>query len=285
MSINIIIATAKGGVGKTTTAMNLGSALARNGYQVCLIDNDPQGGQLTKSLGLNPPQLKYTLANLLFAAMDDTNVEDYLEHCILPVFDYEEGLFCIPSNKKLAGTAARLISMKNSEAVLGDMGDAIKSEYVMQSITKRLEGQFDYIIIDCGPSLDMLTINALVAANQVIIPVQAHYLAEEGLITFLDTVQNIKKNLNPDLIIGGILLTMYQSQTNLCRYVREDIEEKYGNMFHVFNTPITYSIKVAEHPALKKSIFAHDPKNPAAAAYMDMAKEVLSYYGKERACS
>jgi len=284
MSINICIANAKGGVAKTTTALNLGSALAKNGYQVCLIDNDPQGGQLTKSLGINPMQQKYTLANLLFSVIDDTNVEDYIEYCVLPVFDYEEGLFCIPSNKKLAGAAARLLSIKNSEPILGDTGDIIRCEYIMQSIVAQLDRRFDYIIIDCGPSLDMLTINALVAADQVIIPVQAHYLAEEGLIAFLDTVRNVKASLNPSLKIGGILLTMYQSQTNLCRYVREDIEEKYGAMFHVFNTPIAYSVKVAEHPALKRSIFSHDPKNPAAAAYMDMVREVIDY-DEKRSCS
>jgi len=284
MSINICVANAKGGVAKTTTALNLGAALARNGYQACLIDNDPQGGQLTKSLGIDPTRQKYTLANLMFAVIDDTNADDYLERCVMPAFDYEKGLFCIPSNKKLAGAAARLLSMKTSEPALGGADDAIRCEYVMQSIAGLLDEQFDYIIIDCGPSLDMLTINALAAADQVIIPVQAHYLAEEGLITFLDTVRNVKASLNPRLEIGGVLLTMYQSRTNLCRYVREDIEGKFGGMLHVFNTPIAYSVKVAEHPALKRSIFTYDPKNPAAAAYMDMAREVISH-GEKRACS
>jgi chromosome partitioning protein len=151
----------------------------------------------------------------------------------------------------------------------------LSSEYILREITNRLCGQYDYIIIDCGRSPDMLTINALCASNEVIIPVQAHFLPEEGLASFIETVMKIRERLNPALEISGILITMYQGATNLCRSVAEDINKRFGENYRVFRQPIAHSIKVAEAPAFKRTIFEHDMSNPAAQGYAAMASEVI----------
>ena len=153
----------------------------------------------------------------------------------------------------------------------------VKSEYILKEIILKVSNRYDYIIIDSGRSLDLLTINALAASNEVIIPVQAHYLPEEGLGSFLETVRKIRMNLNPKLEVGGILLTMYQGSTNLCRSVLQDIRARFGDSYRVFQQPIAHSIRVAEAPAFKRTIFEHDPTNPAAQGYREMAREVLEY--------
>ena len=258
------IASAKGGVGKTTTAVNLGAALAARDNRVLLIDLDPER-HLSNSLGA-PTTSKYTIATLISAVLNDMDVAELLPRCVIAA----DKLDYIPSSAALAGMATQLAIRQNSMQI---SADEVQSEFVLKSIVGVLD--YDYIIIDCGRSLDLLTINALVASNKVIIPVQAHYLPEEGLASFLNTVQRVRTKLNPMLEVGGILLTMYQGATNLCRSVEQDIRERFGDEYRVFTQPISYSIKVAEAPAFKKSIFAHEPTNASAQGYAAMAAEVL----------
>ena len=260
------IASAKGGVGKTTTAVNLGAALAANDNRVLLIDLDPER-HLSNSLGV-PAGAKHTIATLISAILNDMDTAELLPKCVLSTgtLDY------ISSSPALAGMATQLAIRQNSIQL--SSANEIQSEFVLKHIVESLD--YDYIIIDCGRSLDLLTINALVASDKVIIPVQAHYLPEEGLASFLDTVQRIRTKLNPTLEVAGILLTMYQGATNLCRSVEQDIRERFGANYRVFKQPISYSIKVAEAPAFKKSIYEHDPANAAAQCYSSMAKELMS---------
>ena len=258
------IASAKGGVGKTTTAVNLGAALAANDYRVLLIDLDPER-HLSNSLGI-AAGVKHTIATLISAVLNDMDVTELLPRCVLKT----DTLNYIPSSPVLAGTATQLAIRQNAMQMAGD---EIQSEFVLKHIVETLD--YDYIIIDCGRSLDLLTINALVASDKVIIPVQAHYLPEEGLASFLDTVQRVRAKLNPTLEVAGILLTMYQGATNLCRSVEQDIRERFGADYRVFKQPISYSIKVAEAPTFKKSIFEHEPANAAAQCYSSMAKELM----------
>jgi chromosome partitioning protein len=262
------VASAKGGVGKTTTSINLGAALAEFGNRVLLIDNDPER-HLSNSLGI--AATKYSISTLMSAVLNDMELDDLLPSCIVTAGKLD----CIPSSPALAGMASQLTIKQNSVQMFTDSTGAVKSEYVLKQITDHIGGRYDYIVIDCGRSLDMLTINALVAAQSVIIPVQAHYLPEEGLGSFLETIEKIRTNLNPTLEIAGILITMYQVATNLCRSVRQDVTERFGSDYRVFSQPIMHSIKVAEAPAFKQSIFEYDSANKAAQGYLTMAKELL----------
>jgi chromosome partitioning protein len=268
MSQVYTVASAKGGVGKTTTSINLGAALAALGHSVLLIDNDPER-HLSNSLGV-PANTKHSIATLMSAVLNDMELDDLLPRCIVTA----DKLDCIPSSPVLAGMASQLTVKQNSAQMFAE-NSTMKSEFVLKQITDFIGDRYDYIIIDCGRSLDLLTINALVAAQKVIIPVQAHYLPEEGLGSFIETVGKIRANLNPALEIAGILLTMYQGATNLCRSVKQDVQERFGADYRVFSQPITYSIKVAEAPAFKRSIFEHDTSNMAAQGYSAMAKELI----------
>ena len=262
------IASAKGGVGKTTTAVNLGAALSTSGNNVLLIDLDPER-HLSNSLGV-PAHSKYSITTLISAVLNEMNIEEILPQCVLTT----ETLDYIPSSPALAGMATQLAIRQNTMQLSSD--NEVKSEFVLKYVVNLFGTKYDYIIIDCGRSIDLLTINALVASNKVIVPVQAHYLPEEGLASFLDTVQRVRAKLNPTLEIGGILLTMYQGATNLCRSVEQDIRKRFGDEYRVFKQPISYSIKVAEAPAFKKTIFAHEPANAAAQCYSAMAKELIT---------
>lgn len=261
----------KGGVGKTTTAINLGSALIDEGKSVLLIDNDPQGN-LTAALGYTPAEQKRTLANLLLAAIDyPEDLEIHLERGILHT---GSGLSLIPANRRLADAAARLQVMQLSQ--YNAVGDTERScEKVMDSLMPFLRDAYDYIIIDCGLKHELLTVNALAASDYCIIPVQSHFLASEGVPDVLDMVRSVKEKFNPSLEVAGILLTMYQTRPQLCRSVRESVVDIYGDSYHVFERPIEYSIKVAECPAAGQSIFEYAPKNAAAESYRSLAREVL----------
>ena len=261
----------KGGVGKTTTAINLGSALIDEGKSVLLIDNDPQGN-LTAALGYTPAEQKRTLANFLLAAIDyPEDLEIHLERGILHT---GSGLSLIPANRRLADAAARLQVMQLSQ--YNAVGDTERScEKVMDSLMPFLRDAYDYIIIDCGLKHELLTVNALAASDYCIIPVQSHFLASEGVPDVLDMVRSIKEKFNPRLEVAGILLTMYQTRPQLCRSVRESVVDIYGDSYHVFERPIEYSIKVAECPAAGQSIFEYAPKNAAADSYRSLAREVL----------
>lgn len=261
----------KGGVGKTSTVVNLGAALSKAGKNVLVIDNDPQGN-LTAAFGYTPQELGETLANLIFMAIDyPEDLDAHLSHAVLHT---ETGVDLIPSNKRLSDAAARLQVMQLSQ--YNTFGDIKRySEKIMDTILSKLKSQYDYIIIDCGLQYELLTANALVASDYCIIPVQAHFLASEGIPEVLDMIRSVQARFNPKLQIAGILLTMYQSRPQLCQSVRESVSEIYGQDFHVFERPIEYSIKVAECPAAGCSIFEHAPKNAAAESYRSLAEEVL----------
>ena len=174
-----------------------------------------------------------------------------------------------------AVTAA--FSLQMSSRYRGGETGGTPCELVMARVLELFQSQYDYILIDCGHSMDLLTINALAAAHQAIVPVQAHYLAMEDMADTLEVIQTIRQGINPKLAVGGILLTMYQGRTNLCRGIQDEIQADYGNAFTVFSSPIDFSIRVAEHPIGAASIFAYEPNNPAAKAYSAVAQEVLSY--------
>lgn len=269
----ISITNAKGGVGKTTTTYNLGAAFAqsRSGKKILLIDNDPQGS-LTKALGFSADKLPLTLANLMFAVIDSPEeVDAYIKRTIL---HSDSGLDLIPANKKLAGVVSRLIVMQTTNTMLAD-DETPQSEFIMRELLTHVTDQYDFILIDCGPKTDLQMINALSASDRVIIPVQAHYLDAEGLPDTMDIVRRVKQALNPGLLIEGILLTMYRKRTLLSRSVREEIYERFGAETHVFDSPIDFSIRVAEHPAYGESLLQYAPSCPAAQSYVAVAEEVL----------
>ena len=267
----IAITNSKGGVGKTTTALNLGAALAAKEKKVLLIDNDPQGN-LTAALGYTPGEQKNTLAKLVLVQIDSP--EDLDLHLPRTVIHTETGIDLIPANKRLADAAARLQVMQLSQYNAVGFSDALCGK-IMDKLLTSLREQYDYIIIDCGLKHELLTINALAAADYCIIPVQAHFLASEGIPDVLEMVKNVQNRFNPNLKIAGILLTMYQSRPQLCQSVRNSVNDIYGESLHVFERPIEQTIKVAECPAAGMSILDYAPKNPAAESYRSLALEVL----------
>ena len=270
-SMVISITNSKGGVGKTTTALNLGAALAAAKKRVLLIDNDPQGN-LTAALGYTPGEQKNTLAKLVLVQIDSP--EDLDLHLPRTVIHTEIGIDLIPANKRLADAAARLQVMQLSQYNAAGFSDTL-CEKIMDKLLDSLREQYDYIIIDCGLKHELLTVNALTAADYCIIPVQAHFLASEGIPDVLELVMNVQSRFNPDLKIAGILLTMYQSRPQLCQSVLASVAEIYGSSIRVFERPIEQTIKVAECPAVGMSILDYAPKNPAAESYRSLAQEVL----------
>lgn len=271
MGIIYSVSNFKGGCGKTSTALNLGAALAAAGKSVALIDNDVQSN-LTASLGYTPAEQPRTLANLLMSAIDYPEDLDF--HLRKTIIHTDTGIDLIPANRRLSDAAARLQVMQLSQYnAVGDSDRA--SECVMSELLEHLRPCYDYIIIDCGLKHELLTVNALAASDFCIVPVQAHFLASEGIPEVLELVRSVRERFNPRLQVAGILLTMYQSRPQLCRSVRESVGEIYGETFHVFERPIEYSIKVAECPAAGQSIFDYAPKNAAAESYRSLAEEVL----------
>lgn len=267
----ISITNSKGGVGKTTTALNLGAALHDKGKRVLLIDSDPQGN-LTAAMGYTPAELKYTLTNLYLAAVDYP--EDLEIHIGRAVVQTSAGPDLIPANRRLSDASARLQVLQAAQYHTLD-GDESVCKKMMERVISTLRGGYDHIIIDCGLKHGILTFNALAASDYCIIPVQSHFLASEGIPDVMDMVRHTKAKYNPRLQEAGILLTMYQSRPQLCRNVRTSVEEIYGDDIHVFERPIEYSIKVAECPAAGQSILTYEPKNPAAISYRSLAEEVL----------
>ena len=265
------IINSKGGVGKTTTTLNLGAALAASGERVLLIDNDAQGN-LTAAMGFTPAEQKNSLAKLLLAAVDaPEDLEIYLPRTILHT---ESGIDLIPANKRLADAAARLQVMQLSQYnAVGEV--ETPCEKMAAAIVELMLDSYDYILIDCGLKHELLTVNALATSDYCIIPVQAHFLASEGIPDVLELVKSVKARFNPRLEIAGILLTMYQSRPQLCQSVRASVGEIYGEDIRVFARPIEQTIKIAECPAVGKSIFEHAPKNPAADSYRNLAREVM----------
>ena len=254
----------KGGTGKTTTCENLGVGLAMEGKKVLLVDADPQGS-LTVSMGWqDPDSLPTTLSTLMQKAMND--------QCIPPgegILHHAEGVDLIPANIELAGLEVALVNTMSREKVMKQVLESAKREY-------------DYILIDCTPSLGMLTVNALAAADSALIPVQAQYLSAKGLEQLLQTVQKVRRQINPKLKIEGILLTMTDSRTICGQQISNLIRQAYGKHLKVFDQTIPRSVRAAETSTTGKSIFQYDPKGKVAEAYKSLTKEVLADAEKQR---
>jgi len=250
MGRTIAIANQKGGVGKTTTAINLSSSLAAKGKKVLLIDADPQGNA-TSGFGVEKNDLENTIYELLLS-------ECSINECILN--DVIPGVSIVPSNVNLAATEIELIGVDKKEFILKNEIDWVKDK-------------FDYIMIDCPPSLNLLTINAMTTADSVLVPIQCEFYALEGLSQLIHTVNLVKERLNPDLEMEGVVFTMYDSRTNLSMQVVENVKSNLNQ--NVYSTLIPRNIRLAEAPSYGMPINMYDPKSAGAEAYMLLADEVL----------
>lgn len=240
----------KGGVGKTTTAINLAASLAANDLRILVVDGDPQGNA-TSGLGVTKDPERASTYDLLLAEVPPGDV-------IVPTsFD---GVSIIPADKNLAGANLELV-------------DLPKREFRLRERLTTVRNQFDFVIIDCPPALDLLTLNALMAADAVVVPIQCEFFALEGISELMDTIDQIRESFNHPLEIAGILLTMYDDRTNLTRQVAADLREFFQD--EVFKTIIPRSVKLAEAPSFGKAILAYDPRSKGAESYIQLAKEIL----------
>ena len=251
MGKTIAIANQKGGVGKTTTSINLSASLAAKGKKVLIIDTDPQGNT-TSGFGIEKNDLDNTVYELMLS-------ECSIKECILN--DVVDGVSIIPSNVNLAAAEIELIGVD-------------RKEYILKREVEWIKDNYDYIIIDCPPSLSMLTINAMTTADTVLVPIQCEYYALEGLSQLIHTINLVKERLNPDLDIEGVVFTMYDSRTNLSMQVVENVKSNLSQK--VFHTLIPRNIRLAEAPSYGMPINAYDPKSAGAEAYMQLAEEVIN---------
>ena len=257
MSRVIAIANQKGGVGKTTSAVNLAAGLADQGKKVLVVDLDPQAS-LTLCMGYREPdKLDHSITEVISAVVNDDELPEGFG-----VIHVRDNLDLLPSNINLSAAEVSLVN-------------AMSRELILRSMVDRLREFYDYIIIDCMPSLGMMTINALACADSVLIPVQAAYLPVKGLQQLIKTIGRVKKQLNPKLKIEGILLTMVDNRTNYARDISLMVYDTYSASIKVFGTEIPMSVRASEVSVEGGSIYSYDPKGKAAFAYMALTKEVL----------
>jgi len=252
----IAVANQKGGVGKTTTAVNLSSCLGYKGKKVLLIDVDPQGNS-TSGLGIDKKNIKRSAYDVL---INDVDIKETLVKT--PI----ENLLLCPSNIQLAGAEVELVSTISRETRLKNSLVGIKNDY-------------DFILIDCPPSLGLLTLNSLTASNTILVPIQCEYYALEGLSQLMETVKLVQKHLNVDLDVEGVVLTMFDARTNLSIQVVEEVKKYFRNK--VYRTVIPRNVRLSEAPSYGLPIILYDPKSKGAECYLDLADEVIEYSEEE----
>ena len=260
----IAITNQKGGVGKTTTTFNLGVALAKQGKRVLVVDVDPQSNLTTYAGWYDENELKYTLTDLMEQSMNDDEIK--IKESIL---HHKENVDLIPSNLSLS-------ALENS------LTYAMSREYTLRNCLSSIKDDYDYILLDCQPSLGMLTINALASANSVIIPVQSEYFALRGMTDLFKIINKVRRQINPTLKIEGALLTLVDSRANLPKEIATQLKDNYGSILNLFNTQIPRAVKTAESTSSGGSVFTYDKSGTVANAYSSFAKEVLND-GKEHA--
>lgn len=251
----IAVANQKGGVGKTTTSVNLAAGLAVEEKKVLLVDADPQGNA-TSGSGIPRVQGRKTLYNSIVLG---EKIENAVLATELPLF------WVVPADKNLAGAEIELVDTENRE-------------YILKNILQNIKNEYDYIIIDCPPSLGLLTLNGLTAADSLLVPIQCEYYALEGVTELFDTLARLRRGLNPKLVIEGLLLTMFDERTNLSQAVANDLRDFYGKQ--VFETVIPRNVRLAEAPSYGKPIILYDIRSRGAESYIQLAKEILSHEQK-----
>lgn len=250
MKRTIAITNQKGGVGKTTTSINLAASLTDAGKKVLVVDVDPQGNT-TSGFGVNKDEIENTIYELL---LGECEIQDCICRSVYKNLDL------IPSNVNLSGAEIELISMD-------------KREYLLKNAIQKIRDQYDFILMDCPPSLNMLTVNALTAADTVLVPIQCEYYALEGLTQLIQTIELVQKGLNPDLKIEGVVFTMYDARTNLSLEVVENVKDNLNQK--IYRTIIPRNIRLAEAPSHGMPVTEYDPKSAGALAYKKLAKEII----------